>query len=73
MYQVERVTFPKTKDLPIGSTVSVCFERGGKVATSYERNVQETSDGKLEIVFNETLSLVCTMYKNHDGNFQVGA
>jgi hypothetical protein len=61
---VHKVTLPKTTDLNEWHEISVCFERGGKLASTRDRNVEVTNDGDLEITYNETLSLVSTMYKS---------
>jgi deoxycytidine triphosphate deaminase len=51
--------------------VSVCFERGGKIASSRTQKMQLKSDGTVEIIFEEALSLVVTMYREDSGKYQV--
>jgi hypothetical protein len=51
--------------------VSVCFERGGKIASSRTQKMQLMNDGTVEINFEEALSLVVTMYREDSGKYQV--
>lgn len=69
---VHKVNYPRqNKDLTTESDISVCFERGGKIAASRTQKIQVLTNGSIEIVFNEPLSLVVTMYRDESGKFQV--
>ena len=52
------------------SEISVCFERGGKIASTTDRPIVVYNDN-YEVIFNETLSLVVTMYKTTTNEYQV--
>jgi hypothetical protein len=49
----------------------VCFERGGKISSSNDVAVTATSDGTMQLLFEDTLSQVVTMYKDDYDRFQV--
>ena len=54
--------------------ISVCFERGGKTSCTRELPIPSCDyddNGIVKILFEETLSLVVTMYKNKVDDFQV--
>lgn len=70
---VHKLIFPKQpKDITSDSDVSVCFERGGKIASSRTQKMQLQNDGStVEIIFEEALSLVVTMYREDSGKYQV--
>lgn len=53
------------------SEVSICFERGGKIASSPDARVTIMPDGSKEAVLNASLSMLVTMYKEDTGGFQV--
>ena len=55
----------------IGWAVSVCFERGGKMSSSNDRNVAFLEDGTIELFCYESLSLVATIYKDSSGAYMV--
>jgi hypothetical protein len=59
---VKKINFPHSGDLETDSEFSVCFERGGKIAASGDRPLYRTLDGSMEVMVNESLSLVVTMY-----------
>lgn len=68
---VLRVIFPtSTKDLTPGNEIGVCFERGGKIASSQDVVVTSRSDGTVELRYEDTLSQVVTMYKDETDKFQ---
>lgn len=56
------------------SEVSCCFERGGKMSSSMDNTPifkSEENNTSCEVMFNETLSLMATLYKNKTkGTFQ---
>jgi hypothetical protein len=60
------------KDVTSSSVVSICFERGGKMASSVDTAVVVNMDGSKEVATTATsLSLVVTMYKEEStGLFQ---
>ena len=70
---MRKIHFPKFKQtsLTSESEVSVCFERGGKIAASHDRGLTDIRNGSAEVTFNETLSLVVTMYKDSNDKYQV--
>ena len=51
--------------------MSVCFERGGKISASNDRNVAFLDDGSIELFCYESLSLVATIYKDTSGKYLV--
>lgn len=74
LLSVQKVTFPKAmRDVAASSSVSVCFERGGKIASSQDTRVVVEMDGCKEADVSATLSLVVTMYKEETGKYQVRA
>ena len=53
----------------LDSTINVCFERSGKLAAT--KDISLSADGELLCAnFDQTLSLVVTLYKNTDGSYQ---
>lgn len=53
----------------LNSTINVCFERSGKLAAT--KDVSLSAEGELLCAsFDQTLSLVVTLYKNADGSYQ---
>ena len=64
--------FPTTHSIhrcPLPSTINVCFERSGKLAATKDQSL--LVDGNLlNANFDQTLSLVVTLYKNADGTYQ---
>lgn len=70
-FTVQRVVFVASKTVPVGTTVSVTFERGEHVVATGEFPVQAFRDGTHGCVIGEMLTLACTMYKDHAGKYQV--
>lgn len=70
---VHQIIIPKFKQtsLTSDSEVSVCFERGGKIAASRDKGLTDLRNGTAEVAVNETLSLVITMYKGANEKYQV--
>ena len=73
--EVEKVVFTdeKTiKSITNGSLLSVCFERGGKLASSADQKVQfPAGPGPKVLPIGESLSLVATLYRDQkSGTFQ---
>ena len=67
--EVRQLALKKVKDVGDGSSISVCFERSGKVASTKDKILR--SNGDIQVVdFNELLSLVVTLYRNADGTYQ---
>ena len=60
-------------DISDGNSINVCFERSGKLAATKDQSmVAENVAGNDLLVadFNQTLSLVVTLYRNSDGTYQ---
>ena len=51
-----------------GVLVSVCFERGGKMASSTDHRLFKHSEKSYAVEVNETLSVVATLYKEMTGH-----
>jgi hypothetical protein len=68
---VQKATLPSPCNIPTDAEISICFERGGKVAKSKNYFIVINSDKSGVINFEESLSLVATMYKNNDGVYMV--
>lgn len=67
--EVKTVALKSLKDVIDGSTINVCFERSGKLAAT--KDVSLSAEGELLCAsFDQTLSLVVTLYKNADGSYQ---
>lgn len=56
------------KDFMTG--ISVCFERGLKLAISTERKSKMTRGQPVTVEFDESLSLVTTLHKDSTGNYR---
>ena len=56
------------KDFMTG--ISVCFERGLKLAISSERKSKMTRGQPVTVEFDESLSLVTTLHKDNTGNYR---
>jgi hypothetical protein len=67
---VQRVVFTACKEVPEGSSLSVCFERGEHNEATGEYPVQALRDGTFGTVIGETLTIDCTMYKDAAGKYQ---
>ena len=52
------------------TSISVCFERGMKLAISSERKIKMTPGQPVTTDFEETLSLVTTLHKDNAGNYK---
>ena len=68
---VRYLTIAKCKEVTAGTQLSVCFERGGKLASSKDILPTESHDGTWRVDYNECLSLVATLYRDSSGNYQV--
>lgn len=51
--------------------VSCCFERGNKIVTTNDELCRVEMNGNAEVYFDQTLSLVATMYQDPDGKYLV--
>ena len=65
---------PIMRGLETGSLIHVSFERGSKSVMTSEVQLGETedSDGERIAEFDEVLSLGVTLYRNAQGEIQVG-
>lgn len=65
--EIKKITFLSLNFLNENeiNEISLCFERGGKIATTTEKQIYYKEN---EVLFNEILSLVVTMYKNNNNN-----
>ncbi len=68
---VQKVIFVKSKDVPVGTLIHVCFERGEHSESTGDYAVSIFEDGNAGAVIDETLTLACTMYRDNAGKFQV--
>ena len=50
--------------------ISVCFERGVKLAISSEQKTKMSRGQPVTVEFNESLSLVTTLHKDNAGNYR---
>ena len=66
---MQRIIFAATKEVPIGSLLSVSFERGDHIVVSRNYPVEAFRDGTFGSVVGETLELDCTMYKDGAGKY----
>lgn len=66
---VLKVHFPKGNTAQ--DSISVCFERGGKISSSQNTTMLQNDDNSFSLLVEDTLSLVVTMYKDKDNIFQV--
>eukprot|EP00603_Paraphysomonas_imperforata_P010562 CAMPEP_0114482142 /NCGR_PEP_ID=MMETSP0104-20121206/18086_1 /TAXON_ID=37642 ORGANISM="Paraphysomonas imperforata, Strain PA2" /NCGR_SAMPLE_ID=MMETSP0104 /ASSEMBLY_ACC=CAM_ASM_000202 /LENGTH=113 /DNA_ID=CAMNT_0001657831 /DNA_START=39 /DNA_END=376 /DNA_ORIENTATION=- len=71
---VHKTYFPYRVPIDNDSEISCCFERGGKMSSSMDKTPifnEEEGNNSFEVIFNETLSLVATLYKSKaKGTFQ---
>lgn len=62
---VQSVHIAEYQDIEEGALVSVCFERGGKICSSSDKNIIIGSTrGPLSVSIDETLALVATLYRD---------
>lgn len=68
---VRRLTLPESIIAESSALLSVCFERGGKMASSSDHKSESPTNSKYVFDINETLSVVATLYKESTGGYQV--
>jgi hypothetical protein len=67
---VHRVVFSPSRDVPLGTKLSVAFERGEHEVATSDRPVEDFGDGTHGIDVEEPLTLSCTMYRDNAGKYQ---
>lgn len=67
---VRRLTIPDSVVTESNALLSVCFERGGKMASSSDKMADVRVNSKYVLEINETLSVVATLYKESTGLYQ---
>ena len=70
LYNVEIKTVTIPGILSKNSVMSICFERGGKIASSKNYQTLQSNENTT-ISINETLSLMATLYREKNGSFQI--
>eukprot|EP01041_Mallomonas_annulata_P005344 gene5344-10690_t len=65
---VKKVILPQQVPDAGGGPISVCFERGGKMASSNDYNLEHKDNKCYEIQINEVLSVVATLYREASGS-----
>ena len=66
---IKTLALKNVKDVGDGSSINVCFERSGKLASTKDK-ILRVEGGIVTVDFNEALSLVVTLYRNPDGTYQ---
>eukprot|EP01041_Mallomonas_annulata_P012984 gene12984-27404_t len=70
--EVKEVVGPYLKEITSNSLISICIERGSKTSSSKEVQPQpvQSSPGLWRAEFNETISVVTTLFRDSAGLFQ---